>query len=86
MIKALKLRKAVVAIAIGIFALVAAQIMTAYNVDGNRVVLGVSGVCFIIGSILFLYPILFAKKVDKDGEEVELRPVEKEPVLEEETK
>ncbi|RZL36931.1 MAG: isoleucyl-tRNA synthetase [Pedobacter sp.] len=78
MIKALKLRKAVVAIAIGILALVVAQIMTAYNVDGNRVVLGVSGVCLIIGAILFLYPILFAKKVDKDGDEVELKPVEKD--------
>jgi len=80
MIKNLKLTKAVVAIALGIVALIVAKIMEAYKVSGNQLVLAVSGVLLIIGALIFLYPILFAKKADKDGKNVELQPAAKEPV------
>lgn len=80
MIKHLKLTKAIVAIALGIVALVAAKIMEAYKVNGNQILLAISGVLFIIGALIFLYPILFAKKADKDGKNVELKPVAKDPV------
>lgn len=80
MIKHLKLTKAVVAMALGILALIAAKVMEANRVDGNQIVLGVAGVLFIASALIFLYPILFAKKADKDGDSVELKPAAKEPV------
>ncbi|RYG01668.1 MAG: isoleucyl-tRNA synthetase [Chitinophagaceae bacterium] len=80
MIKHLKLTKAIVAIVLGIVALIAAKVMEAYKTEGNQIVLGVSGVLFILGALMFLYPIVFAQKADKDGKRVELKPVAKEPV------
>ena len=79
MIKVLKLQKAIIAIVLGIVALIAAQIMSSQKVAGSNFVLGISGMFLIIGALLFLYPILFAKKVDQEGEQVELKPVAKEP-------
>lgn len=79
MIKVLKLQKAVIAIILGVIALVVAQIMSSNRVSGSSYVLGLSGFLLVIGALLFLYPILFAKKVDTDGEQVELKPVAKEP-------
>ena len=84
MLKVLKLQKAVYVIILGILALVAAQIMSEHKVDGSNLVLGISGAFLIIGALLFIYPILFAKKVDAEGEKVELQPVAKESVVEEE--
>lgn len=78
MIKHLKLTKAIVAIALGIVALIAAKVMEDSKIDGNQVVLAISGVLFIAAALIFLYPILFAKKADKDGKNVELKPVAKE--------
>ena len=78
MIKVLKLRKGVIAIVLGIFALIAAQIMSSKRIDGSNIVLGFSGGFLILGSLIFLYPILFAKKIDNEGEEVELKPVAKD--------
>ena len=80
MIKVLKLQKAVVAIILGVGALVIAQLMSSKHVTGSSYVLGLSGFLLIIGALLFLYPIVFAKKVDKSGEDVELKPVAKERV------
>ncbi|WAC41357.1 isoleucyl-tRNA synthetase [Pedobacter sp. SL55] len=79
MIKHLKLTKAVVAMALGIVALIVAKIMENYKMEGNQVALFVAGVLFIASALVFLYPIVFAKKADKDGKSVELQPVEKEP-------
>lgn len=76
MFNVLKLHKAVYAIIIGIMALIAAQLMRKNDITGSSFVLGVSGVFLIIGALLFLYPILFAKKVDGEGENVELQPIE----------
>ena len=77
MIRVLKLQKAVYLIILGILTVVVSQIMSAKEIKGAQFVLGISGVCFIIGSLMFLYPILFAKKVDNDGKKVELQPMEK---------
>lgn len=83
MIKVLKLRKAVIAIVLGIVALVAARVMYSNKVEGSNMVLGISGLLLIIGALMFLYPILFAKKVDNEGEKVELKPIGEEPVNDE---
>ena len=80
MIKVLKLQKAVIAIILGVIALVVAQIMSSNRVSGSSYVLGLSGFLLVIGALLFLYPILFAKKVDNEGEQVELKPIAKEPL------
>jgi len=80
MIKHLKLTKAVVAMALGIVALIAAKIMESHRIDGNQIVLSIAGVLFIASAFIFLYPIVFAKSADKDGKNVELTPVTKEPL------
>jgi len=77
MIKDLKLQKAVYAIILGVLALIAAQVMSSQKIEGSNIVLGLSGALLIIGALLFLYPIMFAKKVDTEGEKVELQPVAK---------
>lgn len=71
--------------ALGIVALIVAKVMESSRTDGNQIVLAIAGVLFIGSAIIFLYPILFAKKADKDGKSVELKPVAKEPVPELET-
>jgi len=78
MIKVLKLQKAVYAIILGVLALIAAQLMSSQKVEGSDIMLTISGILLIIGALLFLYPILFAKKVDSEGESVELKPVAKD--------
>jgi hypothetical protein len=78
MIKVLRLKKGVIAIVLGIIALIAAQIMSSKHIEGSNIVLSISGVLLILGSLVFLYPILFAKKVDNEGEEVELKPAARE--------
>ena len=80
MIKVLRLRKGVIAIVLGIIALVIAQIMSSKRIEGSDILLGFSGGFLILGALIFIYPILFAKKVDNEGEQVELKPAAKEPV------
>lgn len=75
MIKVLKLQKGVIAIVLGIIMLIAAQIMASKHVEGSDIVLAVSGFFLIVGALFFLYPILFAKKIDSDGKKVELKPI-----------
>ena len=82
MLKVLKLKKAVFVIILGILALIAAQIMNVNKINGSNFLLGLSGAFFIIGALMFLYPILFAKKVDNEEHNVELKPVGKEVVEE----
>lgn len=78
MIKVLKLQKAIYLIVLGILAVVVAQIMSAKEITGDQFVLEIAGAFFIVGSLMFLYPILFAKKVANDGKKVELQPVTKD--------
>ena len=66
MIKVLKLQRAVIALILGVLALVAYKIMDANKVDGSIYVLEAAGAFFMLGAVMFLYPILFAKK-DKEG-------------------
>lgn len=72
MIKILKLQKAVYLIIIGIFGSIAYKIMEANKIESGIYVLKLSGILFLIGALWFLYPILFAKKVNDD--EVQLDP------------
>ncbi len=72
MIKVLKLQKAVIAIIIGILSLVVYLILREQKIDSAIYFLEASGVLFILGALMFLYPILFAKK-DDDGA-VQLNP------------
>lgn len=78
MIKVLKLQKAIIAIILGIICLIVAQVMSSNRITGSSYLLGLSGFLLIIGAMLFLYPVLFAKKVNNDGDEVELKPIAKE--------
>lgn len=66
MIKAMKLQKAVIAIILGVLALVAYLIMDANEVSWSKYVLEASGLFLMLGAFLFLYPILFARQ-DKEG-------------------
>jgi uncharacterized membrane protein HdeD (DUF308 family) len=81
MIKVLKLQKAVIAFILGILALVAYIIMIANKIESSNYVLTLAGLLFIAGSLMAIYPILFAKKDNKG--KVELDP-EKQDALENE--
>lgn len=74
MIKHLKLTKAIVAMVLGLLALIAAKVLEAYKMDGDQALLSLAGIFFIASAIIFLYPIVFAKKADKFGRSVELEP------------
>lgn len=76
MIKVLKLQKAVIAFILGIIALVAYKIMSLNGIDASFYVLELSGLFFVTGAVLFLYPIFFSK-ADKEGN-VELDPEKQE--------
>jgi predicted membrane channel-forming protein YqfA (hemolysin III family) len=76
MIKVLKLQKAVMAIVLGIIALIVYKVMSVNDMESSIYVLELSGLLFVMGALLFLYPIFFAKK-DKEGN-VELDPEQQE--------
>jgi len=62
----MKLQKAVIAIILAIIALIAYIIMSANDIVWSKYVLETSGLFLMLGALLFLYPILFARK-DKEG-------------------
>jgi len=66
MIKVLKLQKAVIAFILGVLGLIAYKIMTVNDVDGSIYFLEGAGLFFMLGAVMFIYPILFSKK-DKEG-------------------
>lgn len=66
MIKVMKLQKAVIALILAIIALVAYLFLGANEVEWSKYVLEVSGLFLMLSALLFLYPILFARK-DKEG-------------------
>jgi len=66
MIRVMKLQKAVIAIIFGVIALVAYILMSAKDIEWSKYVLEISGLFLMLGALLFLYPILFARK-DKEG-------------------
>lgn len=72
MIKVLKLQKAVYLIILGIIGLIAFKIMEANKIESGIYVLKLSGLLFLVGAVWFIYPILFAKKVN--DMEVQLDP------------
>ncbi len=76
MIRILKLQKAVISFVLGVFALIAYKIMSDQKSESSSFVLTVAGLLFVAGSLMLIYPILFAKK-DRRGK-VELDPEKKE--------
>lgn len=66
MIKVLKLQKALIAIILGIVALVVYKVMNVNNIESSVYVLELAGLFFVAGALMFMYPIIFAKK-DKEG-------------------
>jgi drug/metabolite transporter superfamily protein YnfA len=72
MIKKLKLQKAVIVLILGIIALVVYQVMSMREMESSIYALEAAGLFFMIGALLFLYPIVFGKK-DKEGN-VQLDP------------
>jgi hypothetical protein len=79
MIKILKLQKAIIAFILGVGALIAYRIMSENSATSGNLMLTLAGIFFIAGALMFLYPILFAKK-DKEGC-VELDPEKQEEVM-----
>lgn len=70
----MKLQKAVIALILGVIAFIGYLILNANDVKWSKYILEASGLFLVLGAILFLYPILFARK-DKEGS-VELDPEE----------
>lgn len=66
MIKVMKLQKAVIALILAIIALVAYLILGSDEVEWSKYILEASGLFLMLSALLFLYPILFARK-DKEG-------------------
>jgi hypothetical protein len=65
MIKVLRLKKGVYAIILGVIALVAYSIVSADDPEEGMYLLQIAGVCFFVGALLFLLPIVLAKKDNK---------------------
>jgi hypothetical protein len=72
MIKKLKLQKAVIVFILGVIALIVYQVLAMREIKASIYVLELAGFFFIAGALMFLYPILFAKK-DREGN-VQLNP------------
>jgi len=68
----MKLQKAVIAMILGVLALIAYMIIDAKENEWSKYVLEASGLFLMLGALLFIYPILFARKDDKGC--VELDP------------
>jgi drug/metabolite transporter superfamily protein YnfA len=66
MIKTLKLQKAVIALILGVISLVIYKVLAEQKNDSATYFMEAAGVLFIAGALMFLYPILFAKK-DRAG-------------------
>jgi drug/metabolite transporter superfamily protein YnfA len=66
MIRVLKLQKAVIAIILGVIALVVFKVLFEQKNDASKYFLEAAGALFIIGALMFIYPILFSKK-DRAG-------------------
>ncbi|MET4138978.1 isoleucyl-tRNA synthetase [Pedobacter sp. UYP1] len=62
----MKLQKAVIALILAIIALVAYLILGSKEVEWSKYILEASGLFLMLSALLFLYPILFARK-DKEG-------------------
>jgi drug/metabolite transporter superfamily protein YnfA len=66
MIKTLKLQKAVFAFILGLIALIVYIVLAQQKNDSATYFLEAAGLLFMVGALMFLYPILFAKK-DRAG-------------------
>lgn len=66
MIKVLKLQKAVIAMILGVIALIVYMILDPKVFTWSRYLLEASGLLLMLGALLFFYPIVFSRK-DKEG-------------------
>jgi len=66
MIKILKLQKAVILIILGIIALVIYKVLVEQKNESSKYFLEAAGLLFVVGALMFVYPILFSKK-DRAG-------------------
>lgn len=82
MIRRLKLKKAVIVFLLGLFVLVAYEIVSNQKEGAGSFLLTLAGLLFIAGSLMLIYPILFGKKDNKG--KVELDPEKKEQMEKEE--
>lgn len=76
MFKHLKLYKALYLVVIGFILFALAMVIKSDQIIAFKFLLSFSGVLLIVGSVMLLCPILFAKKIDNEGKEVELKSVE----------
>ena len=60
------------AIILGVIALVAYKIVSTDDPEDGMYLLQIAGVCFFVGALLFLFPIILAKKDNKG--DVQLDP------------
>ena len=72
MIKVMKLQKAVIILILGVIALVVYKVMSVKELEESVYALELAGLLFMVGALMLMYPILFAKK-DKEGK-VQLDP------------
>jgi membrane protein CcdC involved in cytochrome C biogenesis len=66
MIRNLKLQKAIIAIVLGVVALVLYLVLAEQKNEASKYFLDAAGVLFMLGAFMFLYPIVFSKK-DSSG-------------------
>ncbi|WP_316822303.1 isoleucyl-tRNA synthetase [Pedobacter gandavensis] len=78
MIKVMKLQKAVIAIILGIIALIAYFIMVTNEQPAAIYALEVTGVLFIAAAILFLYPLWKAKEDERGEVELDVEKQEEQ--------
>ncbi|WP_162618551.1 isoleucyl-tRNA synthetase [Pedobacter yulinensis] len=64
--KVVKVKRSGVAAVMGIVLAVAGTVMSSYKITGSVYVLQLAGVLMILAALLFLYPILIARK-DREG-------------------
>ncbi|WP_348619690.1 isoleucyl-tRNA synthetase [Pedobacter lusitanus] len=62
----MKLQKAIIVMVLAIIAFAAYMIMSSNGVKWSKYILEICGLFLMLGGLLFLYPILFARK-DKEG-------------------
>lgn len=80
MIKVMKLQKAVIAIILGIIALIVYIIMAANDEPAGIYALEVAGMFFMAAAILFLYPLWTAKEDERGEVELDAEKQEEQEI------
>lgn len=75
MINKLHLQQPLLLIVLGIAIYVSDKLFNENNLSLSSFALALAGALLVLGSALFLYPVVFAKKADPEGKKVELMPL-----------